>query len=156
MVTLLENFEDAKRNGKIQISGDFRRPKFQIFPRGACPQTPLADLHLGTGAILTLLHHAKFFTVSVSVSPPDKVLHLTSRSPASMTLNHVPPHFIMFPMSLDVSDGANDDYGEKSVASYIDDHIDGVGDCDDYTLLMLLMVMMLIVIVNIIVVIYQL
>ena len=78
------------------------------------------------------------------------------KTKCSISLPEALPHFIMFPMPLDVSDDANDDYGEKSIASYIDDHIDGVGDCDDYTLLMLLMVMMLIVIVNIIVVIYQL
>ena len=31
LIALLENFENAKMNRKIHVSGDFRRPKFQNF-----------------------------------------------------------------------------------------------------------------------------
>jgi len=66
------NFENAKTSRKMHFSIDFRRFKFQNILGGTCPRILLADLHLGTGATVNLLHHTKSFVILI-VLPPDNV-----------------------------------------------------------------------------------
>ena len=70
LVTLLEDFEDAKIDRKIHVSSDLRRSKFQNFSGEHAPGPPRADLHLETGSKLTLFYCANCIFVSLSVLSP--------------------------------------------------------------------------------------
>ena len=85
LVALLENFEDVKINRKIHASSNFRRSKVQ---NGNAPRSPLVDLHLGAGTILTLLHHAHSFVISLSALPPRQ-----SAQPYHSAHQSTCPHF---------------------------------------------------------------
>ena len=99
LVALLEHLEGAKINGKTHFSSDFRRLKYQNLPGEHAPD-PLADLHLGTGAILTFFKYANCFFASLSVSSSKKCsISLSEAQPRCPSI-YVPPTFIRRPKSL--------------------------------------------------------
>ena len=65
LVTLLKNTENAKMNRKIEVSGDFRRSKFQN-SRGSMPPDPPSCSHC--------------------LTPLNQVLNITSRKTAKVPL----------------------------------------------------------------------
>ena len=68
----------------LKIQRSIKKMHVSKFSGRTCFRTPLADLHLKTGAMTTLFHHAKCFVISLGVLAPDKVLNLTFRSPAEV------------------------------------------------------------------------
>ena len=63
LVTLLENFEDAKTNRNIHLSGDVGSSKLQNFLGEHAPGHPLAGSYLGIAAVSAFFIMESVFSV---------------------------------------------------------------------------------------------